>query len=100
LLVRLHDFVPHLHHQLKGEIGFFDGNHGAVQIRAFAVEELRHLGCGIALPALDLIPWDAWGRAVKEAAPQLARVGYGEPEGLPELREFFAEAACRSVGLP
>ena len=55
MLVRLHDLVSHLHHQLKGKIGLFDCNHGAVQVRAFAVQQLRHLGGGIALRALGLI---------------------------------------------
>ena len=51
------------------------------------------------LPALSLIPWDAWGRALKEAAPRLARSGYGEPEGLPELREALASYLYRARGV-
>lgn len=51
------------------------------------------------LPALDLIPWDAWAKALKEAAPRLARWGYGEPEGLPELREALAAYLYRARGL-
>jgi len=55
LLVCLHDFVPHLHHQLKRQIGLFHRNHGAVQIGAFPVEQLGHLRGGIALRALGLV---------------------------------------------
>jgi len=51
------------------------------------------------LPAQELIPWDAWGNALKEAAPQLTRVGYGEPEGLPELREQLSAYLYRARGL-
>ena len=36
---------------------------------------------------------------MKEAAPQLARVGYGEPEGLPELREQLSAYLFRARGL-
>ena len=59
-------------------------------------------GCisfGTGLPALDLVPWDAWGRALREAAPRLAHSGYGEPEGLPELREALASYLYRARGL-
>jgi GntR family transcriptional regulator/MocR family aminotransferase len=51
------------------------------------------------LPALDRVPWDAWGRALQEASPVLARMGYGEPEGLPELREQLSSYLYRARGL-
>ena len=51
------------------------------------------------LPALDLIPWDAWGKALREAAPRLSRSAYGDPEGLPELRAALADYLYRSRGL-
>jgi hypothetical protein len=54
-LISLHDLVAHLHHQLKRKVGFFDGDHGAVQVRAFSVKQLGNLAGGIALRALDLI---------------------------------------------
>lgn len=51
------------------------------------------------LPALDLVPWHAWGKALKEAAPRLARSGYGDPEGLPDLREALAAYLYRARGI-
>ncbi len=51
------------------------------------------------LPALDLIPWAAWGQALKREAPRLSRGGYGDAEGLTELREALADHLYRTRGL-
>jgi GntR family transcriptional regulator/MocR family aminotransferase len=102
--------------QLKAE-GYLEGRAGSgcyvgagvrleprprAALAALPVPPAPPRGCisfATGLPALELIPWDAWGRALKQAAPRLARVGYGEPEGLPELREQLAAYLYRARGL-
>src|SRR5882762_7116966 len=54
-LIRRHDLVPHLHHELKGEVGLFHCDHGAMQVGSVAVQQFRDLALGFALRALDLV---------------------------------------------
>jgi GntR family transcriptional regulator / MocR family aminotransferase len=53
------------------------------------------------LPALDLFPRENWARALREAARRLPRqsYGYGDPEGLPALREATAAYLYRARGV-
>ncbi len=42
-LIRAYDLVPHLHHQLKRDVRFLDGDHDVVNIAAIALQQIRDL---------------------------------------------------------
>lgn len=53
------------------------------------------------LPALDRFPREAWARALRDAARHLPQrsYGYGDPEGLPALREAASAYLYRARGV-
>ena len=42
-LIRAHNLVPHLHHQLKRDVRFLDCNHHVVDVAAIALQQVRDL---------------------------------------------------------
>lgn len=55
----------------------------------------------VGIPAFDLFPFDVWSRlqAAFWRKPELGKLGYGEPEGDPRLRELIAAYLRSSRGL-
>src|SRR5581483_8109339 len=45
-LVRVHDLVPHLHHELKCDVGLFHGDHDVVDVLPVALYQLTYLLVG------------------------------------------------------
>src|SRR5258708_28126947 len=55
LFVGGYDFVAHLHHELKAEIGFFYRDQGGVHVRSVSRENSGDLGLGLPFELLHIV---------------------------------------------
>ena len=95
-LIRAYNLVPHLHHQLKGDVRLFDGDHDVVHIAAIAFQQIGDLLLRASVEFFHLVDGGLQHRAkialalVRSLKPMLTSAGRGweMPEDL-EIKLFM-----------